>query len=167
MDEDIQNAIAAVERTLEALDAKKVRIRALLEQLKAEAGVSSPSAVVPPRPESTVITAVTPEPPSQEPAIEALSAEKIAEIIESQERINEDDYPIESLKGLSRLGVAMEIAKKNDGYVTPAALRKILVRSGVLRGTKQIASIASRVLAESSSFEKKWPGLYKLKEYES
>ena len=163
MDKNIQNAIMSLRRTLEALDAKRERILVVLRQLEAEAVEETPPAVASPLPESPIIAALTPEPSSQGSAIEVLSPEGIAAIIERQERINEDDYPIESLVGLSRLGVAMEVAKKNGGYVTPVALRKILAWSGIMRGTKQISSISSRVLAESDSFEKVWPGLYRLK----
>jgi hypothetical protein len=152
MDDDLQSVIASLERKLEAykaqsrsLEMKIERVRNALQQLKAIA-------------DSEVISTSK---PVAESSLRGVGPE-IAQIVEGLESVNEDDYPVEILKSLTRLGVARLVAQRNNGYITPKAFKKILIRSGVLRGTSQIDSISSRVLAESDDFEKVWPGLYRL-----
>jgi hypothetical protein len=126
MDQGIQSAIAALQRTLATLDAKRERIQDLIRQLQAEDGKDSPAV-------ESLASQPAPSPADLTPGA-------IAAIITALDRINENDYPIESLKGLTRLGVARKVARNNDGYITAFAFRKILARSGVLRGDKQITS---------------------------
>jgi hypothetical protein len=90
---------------------------------------------------------------------------KLTEILEQQEGIDESAYPLEKLRGKQRIEIAKMVAEDFDGYLATSAFRKILAKPGVLRSTRQVGSVASRVLAHSSQFERVFEGLYRLKDY--
>jgi hypothetical protein len=102
-------------------------------------------------------------PETEKLSLQAIDPQTAAAILEQQEQIDEKDYPVENLKGKMRIEIARMVAKDQNGYLAPSAFKRILLHSGVLKGTSQVASIASRVLSQSSDFEKVWEGLYRLK----
>jgi hypothetical protein len=75
------------------------------------------------------------------------------------------EFESENFEGLGRIDVAKKIARRFEGYITVTAFKKILADSGVMRGTAQVASLASRVLKNSEEFVRISEGLYRLKDY--
>jgi hypothetical protein len=97
-----------------------------------------------------------------------MDGDAVARIIRFQERAVEDNeaYPAAKFQGMSRIEIAIALAQDFDGYLAPRALRKVLSKPGVLTSTKQVASVASRVLMHSDQFRRCWEGLYQLKNYQ-
>ncbi|MGC1160014.1 MAG: hypothetical protein WA891_19645 [Acidobacteriaceae bacterium] len=98
---------------------------------------------------------------------EQIDDEKAASFTEVQELAVEDDeeYPAEKYTSMTRIEIAVALAKCFDGYLATGAFRKVLSKPGVLKSTSQVSSVASRVLANSDEFTRVWEGLYKLKNY--
>lgn len=97
-----------------------------------------------------------------EPTI--IDSETAAKIVDFQERAVEDDktYPPEEFSRMSRIEIAISLAESFNGFVATSAYRKVLSKPGVRTRTRQIGSVASRVLAHSSRFRRCWEGLYRL-----
>jgi hypothetical protein len=94
--------------------------------------------------------------------------ESLAAIVNRMEKAAEErDFPFEKLADLSRIEAAVEIARHFDGYLTTRAFALIIGNSGVLKGTKQLGSVASRILVHHSQFEKIAEGLFRLKSQEA
>lgn len=98
---------------------------------------------------------------------EQIDNEKAASFAEVQEVAVGDDeeYPAEKFTGMARIEIAVALAKGFDGYLATSAFRRVLSKPGVLKSTRQVGSVASRVLANSDEFTRVWEGLYKLKNY--
>jgi len=102
---------------------------------------------------------------AQEPA-NFIDRELPATPVVDQEKAVEDDeeYPAIKFKGMSRIQIAVVLARGFDGYLTTGAFRKVLSKPGVLKSTRQVASVASRVLKFSDKFIRISEGLYRLKD---
>jgi hypothetical protein len=101
--------------------------------------------------------------------VELLNDEAAAEIIARQERAveSDEDYPAERFRKMPRIEIAIALARNFGGYLATGALRKLLSKPGVMKNTKNLFSLASRIPANSDEFVRVWAGLYRLKDHKS
>jgi hypothetical protein len=75
-----------------------------------------------------------------------------------------DDFPIGKLRKLTQVQALVVIAKHNKGIVRAQEAKRLLIRAGVMRQTKNSTNIIHAVIIRSEKFEKVRPGEYRLKE---
>jgi signal-transduction protein with cAMP-binding, CBS, and nucleotidyltransferase domain len=72
-------------------------------------------------------------------------------------------FPYQKIKGLSQPRAMVVIARHFDGIIRSRDLTKILVASGLMKKTKNVSVMTSRLLRMSDRFERISEGLYRLK----
>jgi hypothetical protein len=75
-----------------------------------------------------------------------------------------NDFPIEKLRHLTQVQALLVIAKHNNGFVRAQEAKRLLIRAGVMRETKNSTNIIHSVILRSEKFERVRPGEYKLKQ---
>jgi hypothetical protein len=75
-----------------------------------------------------------------------------------------DDFPIGQLRKLTQVQALVVIAKHNNGIVRAQEAKRLLIRAGVMRETKNSTNIIHAVIIRSEKFERVRPGEYRLKE---
>ncbi len=76
----------------------------------------------------------------------------------------EDLFPIAKLRNLTQVQALVLIAKHNNGIVRAQEAKRLLIRAGVMRQTKNSTNVIHAVIVRSEKFERVRPGEYKLKE---
>lgn len=74
------------------------------------------------------------------------------------------DFPIGKLRKLTQVQALVQIANHFGGIVKAQEAKRLLIRAGVMRETKNSTNIIHAVIIRSEKFEKVRPGEYKLKE---
>lgn len=74
------------------------------------------------------------------------------------------DFPLAKLRKLTQVQALVVIAKHNGGMVRAQEAKRLLIKAGVMRETKNSTNIIHSVIIRSEKFEKVRPGEYKLKE---
>lgn len=76
----------------------------------------------------------------------------------------EDLFPIAKLRKLTQVQALVAIAKHNEGIVRAQEAKRLLIKAGVMRQTKNSTNIIHAVIVRSEKFERVRPGEYQLKE---
>ena len=77
------------------------------------------------------------------------------------------DFPIGKLRKLTQVQALVEIAKQNNGIIRAQEAKRLLIRAGVMRETKNSTNVIHAVIIRSEKFERVRPGEYRLKEMKS
>jgi hypothetical protein len=76
----------------------------------------------------------------------------------------EELFPIAKLRKLTQVQALDVIAKHNGGLVRAQEAKRLLIKAGVMRETKNSTNIIHAVILRSEKFERVRPGEYRLKE---
>jgi hypothetical protein len=76
----------------------------------------------------------------------------------------EDLFPIGKLRKLTQVQALLVIAKHNNGIVRAQEAKRLLIKAGVMRETKNSTNIIHAVILRSEKFEKVRPGEYRLRD---
>jgi hypothetical protein len=76
------------------------------------------------------------------------------------------DFPLGKLRHLTQVQALVVIAKHNNGLVRAQEAKRLLIKAGVMRETKNSTSIVHAVILRSEKFERVRPGEYRLKNIE-
>jgi hypothetical protein len=74
------------------------------------------------------------------------------------------DFPIAKLRKLTQVQALVVIAKHNGGIIKAQESKRLLIRAGVMRETKNSTNVIHAVIIRSEKFERVRPGEYRLKE---
>jgi hypothetical protein len=77
------------------------------------------------------------------------------------------DFPLGKLRKLTQVQALVVIAKHNDGIIRAQEAKRLLIKAGVMRETKNSTNIIHAVIVRSEKFERVRPGEYRLKESET
>jgi hypothetical protein len=77
------------------------------------------------------------------------------------------DFPIGKLRKLTQVQALTVIAKHYGGTLKAQEAKRLLIKAGVMRETKNSTNIIHAVIVRSEKFERVRPGEYKLKESNS
>ena len=75
-----------------------------------------------------------------------------------------NDFPVGKLRKLTQVQALIVIAKHNNGIVRAQEAKRLLIKAGVMRETKNSTNIIHAVILRSEKFERVRPGEYRLKE---
>jgi hypothetical protein len=75
----------------------------------------------------------------------------------------EELFPIAKLRNLTQVQALVVIAKHNDGIVRAQEAKRLLIKAGVMRQTKNSTNVIHAVIIRSEKFERVRPGEYRLK----
>lgn len=75
-----------------------------------------------------------------------------------------EDFPIAKLRKLTQVQALTVIAKHYGGTLKAQEAKRLLIRAGVMRETKNSTNIIHAVILRSDKFERVRPGEYRLKE---
>jgi hypothetical protein len=75
----------------------------------------------------------------------------------------EDLFPIGKIRKLTQVQALIVIAKHNGGLIRAQEAKRLLIKAGVMRETKNSTNIIHAVIVRSGKFEKVKPGEYRLK----
>ena len=73
------------------------------------------------------------------------------------------DFPIGKLRNLTQVQALTAIAKHHGGTFKAQEAKRLLIRAGVMRETKNSTNIIHAVILRSEKFERVRPGEYRLK----
>jgi hypothetical protein len=73
------------------------------------------------------------------------------------------DFPVGQLRKLTQVQALMVIAKHYGGTFKAQEAKRLLIKAGVMRETKNSTNIIHAVIVRSEKFEKVRPGEYRLK----
>jgi hypothetical protein len=74
------------------------------------------------------------------------------------------EFPIGKIRKLTQVQALVVIAKHYDGTFKAQEAKRLLIKAGVMRETKNSTNIIHAVILRSEKFEKVRPGEYRLKE---
>jgi hypothetical protein len=74
------------------------------------------------------------------------------------------DFPIGQLRKLTQVQALVVIAKHYNGIIRAQEAKRLLIKAGVMRETKNSTNIIHAVILRSEKFERVRPGEYRLKE---
>jgi hypothetical protein len=75
----------------------------------------------------------------------------------------EEIFPIGKLRKLTQVQALVVIANHYDGVVRAQEAKRLLIKAGVMRETKNSTNIIHAVIVRSEKFEKVRPGEYRLR----
>jgi hypothetical protein len=75
----------------------------------------------------------------------------------------EELFPIGKLRKLTQVQALVVIAKHNGGIVRAQEAKRLLIKAGVMRQTKNSTNIIHAVILRSEKFDRVRPGEYRLK----
>ena len=75
-----------------------------------------------------------------------------------------ESMPIAKLRGLTQVQALVTIARHNEGIVRAQEAKRLLIRAGVMRETKNSTNIIHAVILRSEKFDRVRPGEYRLRE---
>jgi hypothetical protein len=75
-----------------------------------------------------------------------------------------EEFPIARLRKLTQVQALVVIAKEMNGVVRAQEAKRLLIKAGVMRETKNSTNIIHAVILRSEKFERVRPGEYRLKE---
>lgn len=73
------------------------------------------------------------------------------------------DFPVGMLRNMTQVQALVTIAKHNDGLVRAQEAKRLLIKAGVMRETKNSTNIIHAVILRSDKFERVRSGEYRLK----
>lgn len=76
----------------------------------------------------------------------------------------EELFPVGKLRKLTQVQALVAIAKHYKGVVKAQEAKRLLIKAGVMRETRNSTNIVHAVIVRSEKFERLRPGEYKLKE---
>lgn len=79
----------------------------------------------------------------------------------------EESFPEAKLKGMTQVQALMVIAKHFGGTIKAQDVKKIMIRAGVMKETKNSTNIAHNLILRTGKFERVAPGEYRLKQESS
>jgi len=68
------------------------------------------------------------------------------------------------LHGLTHEQAVIKIAKNNGGIVRTQAAKRLMIRAGIMRETKNSTNMTHNAIKRTNKFERVSPGVYRLKE---
>src|ERR1022692_242249 len=74
------------------------------------------------------------------------------------------EFPIAKIRNMTQVQALVTIAKHNNGIIYAQEAKRLLIKAGVMRQTKNSTNIIHAVIVRSEKFEKVKPGEYRLKE---
>ena len=77
---------------------------------------------------------------------------------------NGGEFPLAKLRGLSQAQAVIAIAKHNGGIVKAQDAKRIMIRAGILRETKNSTNIVHNAIIRGEKFERTGRGEFRLKE---
>jgi len=75
-----------------------------------------------------------------------------------------EEFPIGKLRKLTQVQALVVIAKEMNGVIRAQDAKRLLIKAGVMRETKNSTNIIHAVILRSGKFERVRPGEYRLKE---
>jgi hypothetical protein len=78
--------------------------------------------------------------------------------------LNAIEFPIGKLRGFTQVQALVAIAKHNNGVIRAQEAKRMLIRAGVMRETKNSTNVIHAVIIRSEKFERIRPGEYRLKD---
>lgn len=73
------------------------------------------------------------------------------------------EFPVGKIRNMTQVQALVTIARHNNGIVRAQEAKRLLIRAGVMRQTKNSTNIIHAVIVRSEKFEKVKPGEYRLK----
>lgn len=73
------------------------------------------------------------------------------------------EFPVGRLRSLTQLQAVIAIAKHYGGTVRAQDAKRLMIRAGVMRETKNSTNITHNVIIRSHAFDRVGPGEYRLK----
>jgi hypothetical protein len=73
---------------------------------------------------------------------------------------------IAKLRGMTQLDAIITIAKDNGGIVRAQEAKRLMIKAGIMRNTKNATNMTHNVFSRSDRFERIGPGEFKLKSLE-
>ena len=73
------------------------------------------------------------------------------------------EFPIGKLRHMTQVQAVIAIAKHNNGIVKAQDAKRLMIRAGVMRETKNSTNITHNVIIRSHAFDRVGPGEYRLK----
>ena len=73
------------------------------------------------------------------------------------------DFPVTKLRNMTQQQAVLAIAQHNGGIVRAQDAKRLMIRAGVMRDTKNSTNITHNVILRSGQFERIAPGEYRLK----
>jgi hypothetical protein len=74
------------------------------------------------------------------------------------------EFPVSRIRNMTQVQALVTIAKHNDGVIRAQEAKRLLIKAGVMRETKNSTNIIHAVILRSEKFERIRPGEYRLKE---
>lgn len=93
----------------------------------------------------------------------SLSAERFGDLFVSGPVMSE--FPLAKIRNMTQVQALVTIAKHNNGIIHAQEAKRLLIKAGVMRQTKNSTNIIHAVIVRSEKFEKVKPGEYRLKEF--
>ena len=81
----------------------------------------------------------------------------------NQSPMGDSDFPINKLRSLTQVQALIVIAKHYGGTFKAQEAKRLLIRAGVMRETKNSTNIIHSVIRRSEKFDPVKPGEYRLK----
>lgn len=81
----------------------------------------------------------------------------------SPEPVPFSEFPVGKLHGLTQVQALVVIAKSNDGIIRAQEAKRLLIKAGIMRETKNSTNIIHAVIIRSDKFERVGTGVYRLK----
>jgi hypothetical protein len=146
MNNEQKNAVQVLRTLLEKLniqalelDNKREQLRGSIQQIEEASAVKEIAPKVAIEPERPLIT------------------------VEHSELAAPGPFPYAKIRGMSQPRATIAIARHFNGFLRTKQLTEILVDSGLMKNTKNAASICSRLIRESERFERISEGFYRLR----
>jgi hypothetical protein len=74
------------------------------------------------------------------------------------------EFPIAKIRNMTQVQALVTIARHSNGVIRAQEAKRLLIRAGVMRETKNSTNIIHAVIMRSDKFERIRPGEYRLKE---
>lgn len=96
--------------------------------------------------------------------IHLLEKESAMSLVSAELLPSERDFPTGKLRGLTQPQALMVIAKHYGGTIKAQDAKRIMIKAGVMKETKNSTNITHNLILRTGKFERIAPGEYRLKQ---
>jgi hypothetical protein len=82
----------------------------------------------------------------------------------TSEAIEQSEFPLEKLRGLSQTQAVIAIARHNGGVIKAQDAKRIMIQAKVMRDTQNSTNMTHNAILQSEKFERIGRGEFRLKE---
>lgn len=75
------------------------------------------------------------------------------------------DFPVAKIRNMTQVQALVTIAKHNNGTIRAQEAKRLLIRAGVMRETKNSTNITHNAIIRSEKFDRIGPGRFRLREF--